>query len=157
MMPIGDMCIVICMAQLENMLKIGDKMICGILESVIVDNMSAEEKFKIVCKIKKINYQEIVEELIRRIQNSEIDDKDAYIGHTEVWDEEYIHIIQELTELYIQDDLLWSKEEAIEVFKDDLSQDWELDKLWIETTEEEKEIIKIAQECKLNEIKIEMM
>lgn len=132
-------------------------MICGILESVIIDNMSAEEKFKIVCKIKKINYQDIIEKLIRRIQNSEIDDKDFYIGHTEIYDEEYWNVIQELTKLYIQDDLLWSKEKAIEVFKDDLSQDWELDKLWIETTEEEKEIIKIAQECKLSEIKIEMM
>ena len=136
MMQIGDMYIVICMAQLENMLKIGDKMICGILESVIIDNMSAEEKFKIVCKIKKINYQDIIEKLIRRIQNSKIDDKDFYIGHTEIYDEEYWNVIQELTKLYIQDDLLWSKEEAIEVFKDDLSQDWELDELWIETTKE---------------------
>lgn len=132
-------------------------MICGITESMIVNNMSAENKFEIICKIKKNNYEEIIENLIRRIQDSNIEDKGEYIQHHEIWDEEYIHIIKELDGLYIVDDLLWSKEEAINFFKNDLNDEWKLDELWIETTEEEKEIIKIAKECGIDEIKIEMI
>lgn len=132
-------------------------MICGIMESVIVDNMSAEDKFEIVCKVKEKNYKEIIENLIRRIQDSEIEDQDVYINHHEIWDNECFHIIKELDGLYVLDDLLWSKEEAINFFKDDLNDDWELNELWIETTDEEKEIIKIAKECGVSEIKIEMM
>ena len=70
-------------------------MICGILESEIVDNMSAEEKFRVVCKIKNIKYTEIVENLIRRIQDSEIEEQGEYITHHEIWDDEYVHIIKE--------------------------------------------------------------
>ena len=33
----------------------------------------------------------------------------------------------------------------------------ELKYFWIETTDEEKEIIKIAKECKLDEIRVEIM
>ena len=132
-------------------------MICGIMESVIVDNMSAEEKFRIVCKIKNIDYEEIIANLISRIHDSEIEDKECYTYHHEIWNDVGTHIIQELDELYILDDLLYSKEEAIEFFEDDIDDEEELDELWIETTDEEKEVIKIAKECKLGGIKIEMM
>lgn len=109
-----------------------------ISDKEIVENMDKKEKFKTICKIKKINYEKIIENLIKRIQDSDIEDKDTYIGCHEIWDEEYFNVIQELTVLYITDDLLYSK-------------------IWIETTDKEKEVIKIAKECKLDEIKVEIM
>lgn len=132
-------------------------MICGILESEIVDNMTAEEKFEIVCKIKKIKYETIIGELINRIKDSDIVEKGDQIGHTEIWDDEYVHIIKELDELFIYDTLFFTEEEAIEFFKDDIDSIDELGELWIETTDEEKEVIKIAQECGLSMISVEMM
>ena len=137
----------------------GDNMICGVKETEIIKNMDADNLFKIICKIKKIDYETIIGKLINRIRNSEIDDKDALIKTQETWDEEYIHIVKEEDVLFVYDDLLWSKELAINFFKSDYGDKTEsvLKYLWIETTDEEKEVIKIAQECNLDEIRVEMM
>ena len=134
-------------------------MICGISEEKILKNINKEQIFQAICKIKNINYTDIVENLIRRIQDSEVEDKDIYISEQEIWDSEYISIIKEENILFIDESLLWDKEEAINFFKDDFGDETEniLDELWIETTNEEKEIIQIAKECKLEEIRIEMM
>ena len=59
--------------------------------------------------------------------------------------------------LNIEDELLWSREEAINFFKNDIENEWELEELWIETTDEEKEVIRIAKECGVDEIRVEMM
>lgn len=134
-------------------------MICGISEEKILKNINKEQIFQAICKIKNINYTDIVENLIRRIQDSEVEDKEIYISEQEIWDSEYISIIKEENILFIDESLLWDKEEAINFFKDDFGDETEniLDELWIETTNEEKEIIQIAKECKLEEIRIEMM
>ena len=134
-------------------------MICGVSEEKILKNINKEQIFQAICKIKNINYTNIVENLIRRIQDSEVEDKEIYISEQEIWDSEYISIIKEENILFIDESLLWDKEEAINFFKDDFGDETEniLDELWIETTNEEKEIIQIAKECKLEEIRIEMM
>lgn len=136
-----------------------DKLICGIKETEIIKNMDENDLFKIICKIKKIDYETIIGQLIDRIKDSEIDDKDALIRVQETWDDEYYHIIKEENVLFVYDDLLWSKEIAIEFFKSDYGDKTEsvLKYLWIETTDEEKKVIEIAQECKLEEIRVEMM
>lgn len=137
----------------------GDNMICGIKESEIIKNIDADDLFKIICKIKKIDYETIIGQLIDRIKDSEIADKDALIGVQDTYDDECYNIIKKEDYLNIEDDLLWSKQEAINFFKDDYGNETEseLKYVWIETTDEEKEIIKIAQECNLDEIRVEMM
>lgn len=134
-------------------------MICGISEKQILKEIDEQEIFKIVCKIKKIDYEEIIRNLIQKIEESNIEDKQMYIYEQETWDSEYIHIIKEEDVLYVCDDLLWNKKEAINFFKKDYGDETEeiLDELWIKTNEKEKEIIKIAKECNTDEIRIEAM
>ena len=143
---------------LKNTIR-SDNMICEVKEKEIIKNMDENDLFKIICKIKKIDYKTIIGQLIDRIKDSEIDDKDALIGIQETYDDEYYHIIKEEDYLNIEDYLLWSKQEAINFFKDDYGNETEseLKYVWIETTNEEKEVIKIAKECKLKEIRVEMM
>ena len=134
-------------------------MICGVSEEEILKNINKEQVFQTICKIKNIDYTEIIGNLIARIKDSEVEDKDVYISEQEIWDSEYIRVIREEDILFIDESLLWNKEEAINFFKDDFGDETKdiLDELWIETTNEEKEVIQIAQECKLEEIRIEMM
>ena len=132
-------------------------MISGITNDEILKQVSKDEIFEIVCKIKEIDYTDIISNLIIRIQDSKIEDKAIYIYEQETWDEEDVHIIKEENVLNIEDELLWSREEAIDFFKDDIENEWELEELWIETTDEEKEVIRIAKECGINEIRVEMM
>lgn len=135
-----------------------DKLICGIKEIEIIKNMDTNDLFKIICKIKKIDYETIIGGLINRIKNSKIDDKDILIGTQEIWDSGYYRIIKELDYLNIEDSLLWSKEKAIEFFKDDCDNiESEIEYLWIKTTNKEKEIINIAKEIGLKEIYVEIM
>lgn len=141
----------------------GDNMICGIKESEIIKSMDENDLFRIVCRIKKIDYETIIGQLINRIKDSDIEDKDELISEQETWDSEYIYVIKEENVLFCSPvynkDLLFSKEEAIDFFKDDYGDETEsvLKYIWIETTDKEKEIIKIAQECNLDEIRVEMM
>lgn len=132
-------------------------MISGITDNEILKQMDKNELFETVCKIKKIDYTDIIGNLIIRIQDSKIEDKLIYIDKQETWDEECMHIIKEEDVLNIEDELLWSREEAINFFKDDIENEWELEELWIKTTDEEKEVIKIAKECGISEIRVEMM
>ena len=132
-------------------------MISGITNDEILKQVNKDEIFEVVCKIKEIDYTDIISNLIIRIQDSKIEDKAIYIYEQETWDEEGVHIIKEEDILNIEDELLWSREEAIDFFKNDIENEWELEELWIETTDEEKEVIKIAKECGINEIRVEMM
>ncbi len=132
-------------------------MISGITSDEILKQIDKNEIFKAICKIKKIDYTDIIGKLIIRIQDSKIEDKDAYISKREILDSEYMYTIKEEDVLYVEDDLLFNKKEAINFFKNDIENEWELEELWIETTDEEKEIIKIAKECRISEIRVEMM
>lgn len=134
-------------------------MICGVHNEDILKEIDKNQIFQAICKIKNIDYNEIISNLIERIKDSEVEDKDVYISEQETWDSEYISIIREEDILFIDESLLWNREEAINFFKDDFGDETEdiLDELWIETTNEEKEVIQIAQECKIGEIRIEAM
>ena len=123
----------------------------------IIKEIDKNELFETVCKIKKIDYTDIIGNLIIRIQDSKIEDKMIYIYKQETWDEEGMYVIKEEDVLNVEDELLWSREEAISFFRDDIENEWELEELWIETTDEEKEVIKIAKECGRSEIRVEMM
>ena len=132
-------------------------MISGITNDEILKQIDKNEIFKAICKIKKIDYTDIISKLIIRIQDSKIEDKDVYISKQETWDEEYMYVIKEENVLYVENDLLLNKEEAINFFKNDIENEWELEELWIETTDEEKEVIRVAKECGISEIRVEMM
>lgn len=58
-------------------------MICGISEKQILKEIDEQEIFKIVCKIKNIDYEEIIRNLIQKIEESNIEDKQMYIYEQE--------------------------------------------------------------------------
>lgn len=141
--------------ELENKIKQSNEY--EISNDEIVANMTANEKFTIICRAKNIDKDKMTESIIRAIQDSYIEDKDAYIGEQEVWDDEYIHITHIYHELYIDESLTWTKEQAIKEFESDIDDDWELDELWIELNKEGKDFIKLALRCGIRELKVEMM
>lgn len=100
-------------------------MICGIHNEDILKEIDKNQIFQAICKIKNIDYTEIIGNLIRRIQDSKIEDKDVYISKQEVWDSEYISITKEENILFIDESLLWDKEKAINFFKDDFGDETE--------------------------------
>jgi HD-GYP domain-containing protein (c-di-GMP phosphodiesterase class II) len=142
--------------ELENKIKqsINTNMISN---DKIVVNMTPDEKFTVICRIKDINIDEMTESIIRKIKDSDIEEKDEYTYKQEVWDSEYVHIIAEYDRLYIDESLTWSKDQALEFFQEDLNNEWELGELWIELAEEEKNFIRLALQCKVRELKVEMM
>lgn len=140
-------------------------MICGVSNEEIIKEINKHIIFETVCKIKSIDYESIIGDLINRIKDSEIDDKDALIGIQETLDEECMNVIREEDVLFIENTMLMTKEEAIVYFTDDdnytekyyRKMESELKYFWIETTDEEKKVIKIAIECGLEEIRVEIM
>lgn len=127
------------------------------INDLILDYITKDEKFKIICRGKDINIDETTESIIRKIKNSNIEDKDAYIGKHEIWDDEYWYIIKEYDVLFVEENLIWSKEQAMKFFKNDIENKNELQYLWIELNNNEKDFLKIAIDCEIDTIKVEMM
>lgn len=129
-----------------------------ISDKEIIENMTADEKFKIICRIKNIDIDEIAYEIIEKIECSDIEDKAVYIGTNEVWDETMTYVIKEKNQLYIDysKELLLNREEAIEFFKEDIENDWEIEQLWIELTQEEKDFLKLAMDIGVKTITVEI-
>ena len=123
------------------------------INSLILDNINPEEKFKIICRAKNINIDEICRDIIDKIEYSNIEDKLSFISKNEIWDEDYVFVIKEYNELHIDKTLLFNKEEAIKFFE--VSKD-EIEELWIKLNEKEKELIKIALDCKIHDIKCDI-
>lgn len=142
----------------KNEYKQNKKILCEIPCENILKQINKKYLFETIYKIKNIDYEEIVAKLIMRIIDSKICDKDVYISQQEIWDSEYIRVIRDEYRLHICDNLLFNRKEALEFFKNDLNNNFNLlDELWIETTEEEKEVIEIAKELNLGEIGVEIL
>lgn len=123
------------------------------IDKIILQNITEEEKFKIICRAKNINIDEICRDIIDKIEFSNIEDKQSFISKNELWDEDYTFTIKEYNELHIDKTLLFNREEAINFFE--VSND-EIEELWIELNESEKELIKIALNCKVYDIKCDI-
>ena len=123
------------------------------IDEIILKNITGEEKFKIICRAKKININEITRDIINKIEFSDIADKNALIRKGELWDEDYTYTIKEYTELYIDKTLLFNKQEAIKYFK---IKENEIKEFWIKLNKKEKELIKIALDCKVYNIKCDI-
>ena len=123
------------------------------INSLILDNINPDEKFKIICRAKNIDINEICRNIINEIEYSNIADKQSFISKQELWDEDYVFAIKEYNELHIDKTLLFSREEAINFYK--VSND-EIEELWIKLNENEKELVKIALDCKVYDIKCDI-
>lgn len=123
------------------------------INEIILQNITGEEKFKIICRAKNINIDEICRDIIDKIEFSNIEDKQSFISKNELWDEDYTFTIKEYNELHINKTLLFNRKEAINFFE--VSND-EIEELWIELNELEKELIKIALDCKVYDIKCDI-
>ena len=136
----------------------------------LLDNMSADEKFDIICRTKNINKYEILKELYITITTSVFyENDDAHIGEysrssTDGWScgEEFGG------KLIFLDEYLLTREEAeqkyFEEYKEDIEsgevsidgsdiQEW-IDECYIIVSKKEKEFIEVALECGINEFKL---
>lgn len=102
----------------------------------IIDNMTPNEKFKIVCRIKEFDIDEIGEEIYGIIENSEYEDKREYIDICGYEDES-----MELTNEYC---LSIDSYMLDEVFSN-------------EFTDKQKEFIQLAIECNVKTIVLRWM
>lgn len=123
------------------------------INSIILDNINADEKFKIICRAKDIDIDEICRDIIDKIEYSDIEDKQSFISKQELRDEDYVFAIKEYNELHIDKTMLFSRKEAIDFFE--VSND-EIEEVWIELNEAEKELIQIALNCKVYDIECDM-
>lgn len=123
------------------------------INNIILNNITADEKFKIICRAKNIDIDEICRDIINKIEYSDIEDKQSLISKNELWDEDYVFVIKEYNELHIDKTLLFNREEAINFFE--VSND-EIEELWVELNEAEKELVQIALNCKVYDIECNM-
>lgn len=123
------------------------------IDEIILQNITEKEKFKIICRAKNIDINEICRDIIDKIEHSDIEDKQSLISKNELWDEDYVYVIKEYNELHIDETFLFNKEEAINFFE---VSDNEIEELWIELNETEKELIQIALNCKIYDIKCDI-
>lgn len=142
--------------ELENTIKQSSEY--KVSNDEIIANMTADEKFKIICRVKNIDINEIAYEIIEKIECSDIEDQAVYIGKHEVWDETMDYVIQEKNQLYVDysKELLLNREEAIEFFKEDIENDLEIEELWVELTQKEKDFLKLAMNVGVKTITVEI-
>ena len=121
----------------------------------IIQGLDEITKFKAVCKTRKIDCEDLIEQIYEKIEDSKLDDKAIYIGETEIIDSEYF-IIGEKKEIFVDETLTWDKEKAIEYFKDDYEEDINdiIDELFVELNEEEKSFINLAIECGIETLEV---
>ena len=131
-----------------------------ISDKEIVENMTAKEKFNVMCRIKQIDEQKMAQSIYDIIESSDLADKDIYQGYVciepeDEWNEQYnrrcLNITYSLLETF--DD--WAKAHMKEYdisYKECQCLDWELEIIEQEFSEEQKEFIKLALECKIDYI-----
>ena len=134
-----------------------------ISDKEILENITADEKFKIICRARDIDIDEIGEEIYGIIENSSYEDKNQYIGicqyedeSMEISDEYYLDI-----DLYMLDTFDdWAKSHMEEYdlsYKECACLDWDLYVFGDEFNEQQREFIKLALECKVDRIILRWM
>lgn len=136
-----------------------------ISDKEILDNITADEKFKIICRARDINIDEIGEEIYKTIENyDEYEYKKDYLTICAYEDESME--IEDVFALNIDDGLLYSKDDWIKDHMDAYEwlsyeeceqMDWYLYVIEDEFTNEQKEFIKLAIECEVDRIILKWM
>lgn len=130
-----------------------------ISDKEILDNMTANEKFKIICRAKNIDIDEIGNEIYKIIENSAFEEKSEYIGIC-AYEDESMEISEEYC-LYIDSYMLNGKDDWIKSHMNDYEDlsyeeaelmDWELYVFGDEFNNEQKEFIRLALQCGVNQI-----
>lgn len=133
------------------------------INDCILDNITADEKFKIICRTKNIDIQEMAIDIYKIIENSDLGEKSDYLSICEYQDE-YMDVYN-VYQLYIYSDMLYTFDEWAKAhMKDyDVSYDeckyleWELYIIEQEFSEEQKDFIKLALKCGVDSIVIKEM
>ena len=129
------------------------------INDAILDNITADEKFKIICRAKNFDIQELAEEIYDIIDDSDLDDKDVYLGICG-YENEYMDLCDKYC-LYIDEYILDTKDDWIKSHMDeyeDLSyeecemMDWNLYVFGDEFNDKQKEFLQLAIKCRINRI-----
>ena len=135
------------------------------LNDCILDNITADEKFKIICRAKDIDIQEMAINIYKIIENNDnYEYKDEYIGICSYEDESmeienkyYVDIDYGL--LYSKDN--WIKDHMNEYkwlsYEECEQMDWQFYVIENEFEEKHKKFIKLAIECGINRIILKEM
>lgn len=135
-----------------------------ISDKEIIENMTADEKFKIVCRIKNIDINDIGEEIYKIIENSAFEEKSEYIGVC-AYEDESMEISKEYC-LYIDTYMLNTKDDWIRTHMQDYEDlsyeeaelmDWELYVFGDEFNDKQKEFIRLALQCGVDQIVLKYM
>lgn len=133
------------------------------INECILENITADEKFKIICRAKDFDIDEIGEEIYRTIENSKYEDKKQYITIGAYQDES-----MEIDDKYLLEidyDMLttfdeWAKHHIDEYdisYEECQVLDWESIVLGDIFTEKQKEFIQLALDCGVNRIWLLLM
>lgn len=131
-----------------------------ISDKEIVENMTAKEKFTIICRAKNIDIQEIGQEIYQIIENSDYYDKSEYLGICD-YEDEYGDI-QDRYCLNIHIDMLTTKDDWIKAHMDAYNisyeeceqTEWELYVFGDEFNDNQKNFIKLAFDCGVESISL---
>ena len=144
-------------SELENTIKQSSEYIVS--NDEIIANMTAYEKFKIICRIKNIDINDVGEEIYKIIENSAFEEKSEYIG-VYAYEDESMEISDEYC-LYIDTYMLNTKDDWIRTHMQDYENlsyeeaelmDWELYVFGDEFNDKQKEFIRLALQCGVDQI-----
>lgn len=127
-------------------------------ECEILNNMTNNEKFKIMCKIKDIDIDEIGNQIYKTIESSNYEDIEHYLGIC-CYEDESMNLYDEYC-LYLDYDMLttfddWAKNHMEEYdisYEECKCLDWESYVLGDLFNDEEKEFIKLALKYNVDSI-----
>ena len=130
------------------------------INSLILDNITPQEKFQIICRAKGFDIDEIASDIYGIIENSPFEDVSQYIGigryQDEYMDDYDVHILN--IDSYMLDTFDdWAKSHMEEYdlsYEECACLDWDLYVFGDEFNEEQKEFIKLALKCKVESIPI---
>ena len=130
------------------------------INDVLLNNITAKEKFTIICRAKNTDIQEISQEIYQIIENSDYYDKSEYLGICD-YEDEYGDI-QDRYCLNIHIDMLTTKDDWIKAHMDEYNisyeeceqAEWELYVFGDEFNDNQKNFIKLAFGCGVESISL---
>ena len=130
------------------------------INNVLLNNITAKEKFTIICRAKNIDIQEIGQEIYQIIENSDYYDKSEYLEICD-YEDEYGDI-QDRYCLNIHIDMLTTKDDWIKAHMDAYNisyeeceqTEWELYVFGDEFNDNQKNFIKLAFDCGVESISL---
>ena len=130
------------------------------INDVLLDNITAKEKFTIICRAKNIDIQQISQEIYPITTDSDYYDKSEYLGICD-YEDEYGDI-QDRYCLNIHIDMLTTKDDWIKAHMDAYNisyeeceqTEWELYVFGDEFNDNQKNFIKLAFDCGVESISL---